>query len=252
MSVSGLGLDIHKFTLSKRGTSPNECEDALGINVADGMFAVADGATEAFDSRTWARLLAKAWVRVNPPAFEATDFGPLVRDLGIRLRRKWSSKTLPWYAEEKAEQGSFAAFIGLQINGDETLKNWKAVAIGDCCLIHRHGTTICETFPISSPDEFGNNPRLLPSNASAQASALELLRGAEGRAAAGDDFLLLSDAVGCWFLKRVQAGETDAVQTFDGLTENDRQEELARFFEVLRDDGAIKNDDITIIRVVVS
>lgn len=246
-----MDLRIHKFILSKRGANPNECEDAFGINIGNRMFAVADGATEAFDSRTWARLLAKAWVRIHPAAFEETDFGPLVRDLGIRLRRKWSKKTLPWYAEEKARQGSFAAFVGLQILNENTM-SWRAVALGDCCLIHRQGTALCESFPISSPAEFGNNPRLLPSDATSQANAMKLLRLAEGKTAVGNDFLLLSDAVGCWFLKQLQASQVGAIEEFDSLTGNDRHEELSQFFEAQRDAGTIRNDDITIVRVVLS
>jgi hypothetical protein len=244
-----LDIRVHKFILSKRGAEPHECEDAVGVNFGNKMFAVADGATEAFDSRTWARLLARAWVRVDPGAFEASDFGPLVRDLGIRLRRKWSRKTLPWYAEEKAQQGSFAAFVGLQIQLDAPAQNWKAVAIGDCCLIHRHSSTICETFPISDAGEFGNSPSLLPSDASAQASALKLLKCTSGSTSPGDDFLLLSDAVGCWFLSRTHEGDKGALAAFDELTATDKDGELTNFFETLRDAGAIKNDDITVVRI---
>ncbi len=39
---------------------------------------------------------------------------------------------LPWYAEQKAETGAFATFLGLTINREESIYN--VVAIGDCTL----------------------------------------------------------------------------------------------------------------------
>src|SRR5580698_10094355 len=111
MSPIPYGLRIRSFLAPKKGSEPTECEDAIAINVERLVFAVADGATEAYDSRSWARLFVKSWVRIDPPAFEMGDFEPLVDDLGRRLHHKWARRKLPWYAEEKAQGGSFAAFI---------------------------------------------------------------------------------------------------------------------------------------------
>jgi len=97
-------------------------------------FAVADGATEASASRYWARLLAKSWVR-SPSASQKHAFLDLAHRLGERTTEKWGKKKLPWYAEEKAKAGSYAAFAGVTFDVEDIGLGWRALAIGDCCLI---------------------------------------------------------------------------------------------------------------------
>jgi hypothetical protein len=244
-------LRIHKFLTPKKGANPTECEDAVAIDSVRMTFAIADGATEAYDSKRWARLLVRAWVTIKPPAFELGDFDPLVRDLGVRLQRKWSRQKLPWYAEEKSQDGSFAAFIGLQFYEEGTDLRWKAIALGDCCLMHRRGAMLCDSFPIAKSEEFGSNPILLPSKASKQRQALDLIRRAEGTALSGDDFVLLSDAVGYWFLRQREDGNCDEMSLFDKLTESDDIQGLETFFEELRSTGKIRNDDVAILRIMI-
>lgn len=226
-----------------------ECEDAIAVNKARTVFAVADGATEAYDSRSWARLFVRAWVRIEPPAFEMEDFAPLLRDLGRRLHRKWSLRKLPWYAEEKAQSGSFLAFVGLRFRLVDDSVGWSAIALGDCCLIHRNGVLVCDTFPITCSAEFGSNPVLLPSSEPKQSRALELVRRVAGIASSGDDFLLLSDAVASWFFKQQEEGVTEATRVFDRLTQSDDAEGLTAFFEDLRSQDRIRNDDVAVVRI---
>src|SRR5437763_458503 len=67
------------FVLPKGGAGVEECEDAAAASEEALAFAVADGATEAFDARRWARRLAEGWVREAPAAaawfFEARGRG---------------------------------------------------------------------------------------------------------------------------------------------------------------------------------
>src|SRR5439155_25904221 len=48
-------------------------------------------------------------------------------------RRRLAGRPLPWFASEKAEQGAFAAFLGVEIDAHKN--RWTALAVGDCCLI---------------------------------------------------------------------------------------------------------------------
>jgi len=242
-------IRIHKFLTPKKGANAGECEDAIAIDDVGMAFAVADGATEAFDAKRWARLLVRAWVRIKPPAFELQEFGPLVRDLGIRLHRKWARRKLPWYAEEKSQEGSFAAFVGFHLHVEGNDLRWRAIALGDCCLIHRRGTMLCDTFPIARSQEFSNNPILLPSSASKQNQALELVRRAEGSTSSGHDFLLFSDAVACWFLKQTEDGDFEPLRLFDRLIESDDIGGLIGFFEELRATRKIRNDDVAVMNI---
>jgi hypothetical protein len=242
-------IRIHKFWTPKRGSQPRECEDAVAINQKRMVFAVVDGATEAYDSRRWARLFAKTWVRIDPPPLKMSDFEPFVRDLGCRLHRRWSKSKLPWYAEEKALGGSFLAFLVLKCELQESVLNWRAAALGDCCLIQRNGREVVASFPLQKSEEFGIDPMLLPSLVSKQRQAFDLVRHSMGILSPGDDLLLMSDAVACWFLRQYEEGMTDIVRVFDKLTSDDDQVGLLNFFEDLRNNHEIKNDDIGLIRI---
>ncbi|MGB7727950.1 MAG: hypothetical protein WBL50_07960, partial [Candidatus Acidiferrum sp.] len=171
--------------------------------------------------------------------------------LGRRLHRKWSKRNLPWYAEEKAQGGSFAAFILFNLFIVNKTLHWRASALGDCCLIHRWGPTNCETFPITLSEQFGSNPLLLPSAESKQRQALDLVQHMNGIAAPGHDFLLVSDAVGSWFLQQREGGETEGIKALDGLMDSEDSDGLLNFFENLRSVGKIRNDDIAVVRIVV-
>jgi len=251
MTVPSDEINVHKFLLAKRGTERVECEDAIALNTSRLLFAVADGATEAYDSRSWAKLLVRSWVRIDPPAFEMQDFEPLVRDLGIRLQRKWSRRNLPWYADEKAQSGSFAAFVGLHLFPQGNGLGWRALALGDCCLIVRLHNEVSKTFPVGKFDEFSWNPVLLPSLASKQYKALQTLRYAEGASGPGTNFFLLSDAAAAWFLKQTERKRGDDVAAFDRVIESDDPTSITEFFEGLRDSSEIRNDDVAVLKISV-
>jgi hypothetical protein len=72
-----------------------------------------------------------------------------------------------------------------------------------------------------------------------------------GAAAPGDDFLLVSDAVGSWFLKQRENGEGETTRLFDRLTESNDADGLQNFFGDLRSTGQIRNDDIAVVRIEV-
>ena len=49
----------------------------------------------------------------------------MVNRLGERTTERWRNKKLPWYAEEKAKDGSFATFVGLTLECyDDKLRTW--------------------------------------------------------------------------------------------------------------------------------
>src|ERR1051326_102845 len=163
------------FVLPKEGARAEECEDAAAADDAALCYAVADGATEAFDAGRWARLLAEDWVRAQSPPTAADEFRAWAAAQGERLHAGWSELSLPWYAEEKRRAGSFAAFVGIRFDEEdagvapdtggnkagargveqnrrgerglpveheqrvEPVLSWRAVALGDSCLVQTRG-----------------------------------------------------------------------------------------------------------------
>src|SRR5947209_8212610 len=101
--------------LPKHGNTNEEYEDAAAplepqdTLVDDFRCSVADGATETSFSGLWAKLLVNGFI-------EGAD--------RTKLKHLWadavSTKTLAWYAEQKAESGAYAALVGLTLKAGDT------------------------------------------------------------------------------------------------------------------------------------
>ncbi|MBA4191963.1 MAG: hypothetical protein C0467_28620 [Planctomycetaceae bacterium] len=227
-------------TVPKIGNRAEENEDATNAS-ADGLrFGIADGATEGWESGPWATHLTAAFI--NAPPTPATFAGWLAE-----TRRAWVPKAapgpLPWYATVKQQEGSFATVAGLEIR--RTAKppgwGWRSVAVGDSCLLHLRGEKLLAAFPHSSPAAFGNRPRLVPSAADVACPEPEWLAG---RAAAGDLFLLATDAVAAQLL-HPHALKVALVAVRESLRTRNPESMLAW----LRTVQATTNDDASLIGI---
>jgi hypothetical protein len=225
-------------TLPKAGHRPGENEDAAAASPDALRFAVADGATEAWESGSWAARLAAEFVR-RPPTPE--DFAAWLGEV-----RDWAAPVaagpVPWYAAEKREQGSFATLAGLELRAPRRGEwSWRAVAVGDSCLLHVRGGVLEAAFPLSSAGEFGNRPRLVPSSPQERCPEPEWLAG---RAAPGDVFLLATDAAAARLLDpRALAPALAAVSA--AL----RDREPAPLLDWFREVQVVTNDDVSVIAI---
>jgi hypothetical protein len=247
MTRTSQRMRLSWFRLPKAGADWAEYEDAIGINRAALRFAVADGATESFASAAWARLLALNWV-AEPEGISPERFQVMVGRLGADLHEEWTRTELAWYAEEKAKRGSHAAFAGLQLAEFGDLLMWTAIALGDACLMVRNGGKLSESFPLSSPEQFGTRPIMVPSLASNQPDAFSHLAIKMGTARPGDIFLLMTDAAAAWYLVQSEMAGS-VLAEFDSLLANRRHEALTRLLEAERTARRLRNDDIAILRI---
>src|SRR5947209_6949086 len=194
-------FQTRQFLLAKSGHELSECEDAIGINESTRAFAIADGATEAFAAQSWALKLAHQWVLKNPAPLSVDKFRSWAAAQGEALHDSWDNLQFSWYAEEKSRTGSFAAFIGLQLELDADQPRWQAIALGDACLIHSRKHAIVTALPLTNHQSFNATPLLLPSRSSLQEFALSNLVVRAGTIESGDVLLLFSDAAAAWYLR---------------------------------------------------
>ena len=157
-------------TVPKRGNRAAENEDATAA-VPDGLrFAVADGATEGWESGPWSAHLVAAYIE-NPP-------NPAGFPDWLAAVRNWAPPAVPdpvpWYVEEKRAEGSFATLAGLELRRPRRGSGWAWRAV-----------------PLASTAEFGNRPALVPSSTALQCPQPGWFAG---RARPGDLFLLATDA----------------------------------------------------------
>jgi hypothetical protein len=246
--MQGAYIDI--FHTQKAGNSVSEYEDAFwppeptqvpGDNL---RVAVADGATDAVYSGLWARLLVKAYGKRQMTS-------ETVQAHLAKASRIWGKaiggRSLPWYAEEKARSGAYAALVGLELSrqGDAESGTWSALACGDSCLFQLRSEAVIESFPIKGSEEFSNSPLLLGSHS--LASGLVGVRTTAGSWQAGDCFYLMSDALASWFLTRCEAGDVPW-QCLRDITLA-KEPPFDAWIASLRRERAIKNDDCTLIGV---
>ena len=235
-------LRTRQIVLPKSGFASSECEDVIGVDEQNCRFAVADGATEAFDARNWAQRLAHNWVR-SDAALTSEGFNDWVTAEGLALHSSWNRLTLPWYAEEKARNGSFAAFVGVQLDLKAKVPSWKAVALGDACLLHCRNGRLLKSLPVANSEDFNSGPMLVASDPANYKGSVESLVIDSGCCENQDVLFLLSDAAAAWCLQRFEQNE------FADIFEDKDNAALAELFENERAGGRIRNDDIAIMRL---
>jgi hypothetical protein len=232
------------FSTPKGGHGPEEYEDAFAGK--GGRFAVADGASESSFARRWAELLVEGFVGSADDEVTPGWLAP--------LRRRWAAEVdaleLDWFAEEKRALGAFATFLGLilrkQARGQEG--RWQALAVGDSCLFQVRRGRLVGSFPVRRSADFCIRPALLGSRGAAGRSASGQVVSQAGRWEAGDRFFLITDALAEWFLRNHEGGHKPWQTLARLLAGTDG--ELTRFVEQLRSQKEIKNDDVTLLMVV--
>lgn len=234
--------------MPKSGSTMSECEDMLAIDDDVGRYAVADGATEAFDSGRWARRLVDSWVSSEITPDGPRSFQQWIEPIGRDLQSSWEVMPLSWYAEEKARSGSFAAFVGLSFNESAGSLSWKAVSLGDSCLFHLKNDHKCDSWPITDSTGFGSAPVLVPSSPMLLARTAELINVKAGNLEAGEMLLMATDAVSCWLLN---CAEEQDVRRFaaSALFDTEHAGNLESFFSEERERRRLKDDDIAILAI---
>jgi protein phosphatase 2C-like protein len=238
------------LALPKAGNTAEEYEDAAWpLRSAERRrtrayrCAVADGATETSFSGQWARLLVRAHCLGQLRAASVTED---VRALQGLWQAEVGSAPLPWYAEEKLRSGAYSSICGLSI---EALGRWTALAVGDSCMTHVRGDGLCATFPMERSDEFSNRPLLVSSTEAGNAGLSESLAIARGEWQSGDEFFLMTDALAAWFLLAAERGECPW-RSLRALAEAPRTR-FERWTADQRACGEMRNDDVTLMRVLV-
>ena len=237
-------LATRQLLLPKLGHEPSECEDAIAVDTDNCRFAVADGATEAFDARNWAQRLAQRWVQ-NQCASTPEAFREWVAAEGRELRDSWTGLSLSWYSEEKARTGSFAALVGVELDLQTETPSWKAIALGDACLLHCRQGALLKSLPLCSSGSFNSSPVLVASDSSMHEACMKSVVIDSGSCESGDVLWLLSDGVASWYLERFEKDEFTPSDFFEAKEDD----ELQRFFDDERLAGRMRNDDVAVLRI---
>lgn len=225
----------------RRGFTADECEDAGAVGTD--RFAVADGASESAHAGTWARLLAEGFVQDRSPW--PGWITPLQERWAKAVARPADAEPTPWYLDGREEQGAFATFVGVSIVGDR----WQAVAVGDTCVFHVSAGKAVAAYPLDHSSQFGNTPVLIGSRPSADQTAFKQAVTAFGDLRPGDRLWIMTDALARWYLERIEKKERPWELLEDVCQQP--EEDFAGLVGLLRSSRQLRNDDTTLLAILV-
>jgi hypothetical protein len=239
------------FAREKSGSAALEWED--GAAAFDGdrgrnpRYVVVDGATEAYDSLRWVEQLVTTFAGNGTGAPALTAEG-LRSWLGL-VQRQWAEQSPSRFAnvieEYKFREGSFATFLGVELTGiRDRVPRWRAVALGDTVLFHVRAGRLLGHFPPIEVDEFG----LVPDGVHTDPAVMDQMSGrllfGQGELADGDLLYAATDAFAHWML-----GRRDQPALWTLLAALDHDELFGALVTDQRAAGALRNDDVTLLRV---
>jgi hypothetical protein len=249
------------FALEKAGSTEGEWEDGAATDSGDlrrgrnPRFALADGATEAYDSIRWVAQLLDSFMGSADAAGPALDKESMLRWFEAS-QHTWTSappRFANFFEERKFAEGSFATLLGCEIRrvGPDRLA-WDAVALGDTVLFHVRNRQLIEHFPRIGVDDFGLNPAGVHTHADALAGMMAELQITTGvhHLQPGDQMFFATDALAAWIISALRRdGQERVWRFFAGISHPNA---FARFVADRRTEHSLKNDDVTLIRVDVA
>lgn len=249
------------FNAPKEGYADSEWEDGAaagargwtpGVGAAGFRFAVADGATETYESRRWVNQLLTSFMSPDPvtgtgePGLDATRIRGWLKE----MQDQWQltvSGGADYIEQMKIRQGTLATFVGGQILGlDTAAPFWQAVAIGDSVMFHVRRGRLVDHFPRLSAADFASMPDGISTLPQRLDRIFDQLLSHEGRLAAGDLIFVATDAFARWMISGHERGDEHVWPVLAGLAHPD---DFSRLVAGQRKAKAMKDDDVTMMRL---
>lgn len=135
---------------------PESTEDAVEIAHLEGRLAISDGASESFDSKTWAQLLVKNFAR--SPGLNSDWLSEVVR----QYTASYDLSTLSWSKHAAFERGSFATLLGLEVFPSHSAVD--IISVGDSLAVLLSKEELIDSFPYRNAQQFQLRPELFCTN----------------------------------------------------------------------------------------
>jgi len=213
---------------------PEANEDCFALSDGCARVAVSDGASESFDSRMWAGVLAETFT-----AGRVFDRNALIQATQ-RYAEKYRLSELKWSQQASFARGSFATLLGVEYQ--RTGARVRSLAVGDTLAVLLDGLDLVDSFPYTASAQFSNRPELFSTRMDQNGffSKKEFpLRHSRKWFIGGlrsPALLCMTDALGQWALRRAEEGApqwatlinvTQAAE-LEALVEDERQKKRLR------------------------
>ena len=222
----------------------DEIEDAMAFAPEAGRVAISDGASESYDSRSWARLLVRRFV-----ADTAVD-GAWLNAAITEYRSQRDFSDLPWSHQAAFDRGSYATLLAVEHLPQE--QRLKVHCVGDSVAMLIDGLgNLQRKFSYLRAAAFRQRPNLLSTDPARNTSfkgwrALEL-QTASWRLFPGEPrfVLCMTDATGEWALQHAECGRP----VWKELLALDDQPGLDALVAEARESRDMRVDDVTLVRL---
>jgi len=238
-----LGINFHA-SVPKSLSEQEANEDVASFDLGRGVFALADGASESFDSKTWARRLVTRFV--EQPAVNAE----WVNAARLSYDTDWDFDAMSWSQQAAFDRGSFATLLGVEWR--EHSRALEVFAVGDSLAVHLDALGEWKSHPYQRAEQFDERPRLLSTKADANAFVGSGTFYSEScvvwHLTEESLVLLMTDALGQWLM--TQPDSFDArVQL---LLSANNESAFTEFVLEQRRLGAMRIDDTTLVVLAIS
>ncbi len=237
------------YSVPKELNYPDSNEDFfLGSNDKS-IVVISDGASESFDSKNWARILCKNFVKVASPSLELNkifleDFFQSSRE---EFRLMYEGKNLSWSQQLAFERGNFATLSGV-IEHDDSV---SILSIGDSVALWFDDQSGLESHFLKSSEEFEARPLLISSlesddihffsNDIAKWTAIQIRK----EYIKDNSIYLLTDAIAAYVFKLREQNKIEEIYSLLRLNQID----LENWVLKSRADRTLKVDDTTIVMI---
>lgn len=254
-------LQLVIYSGPKEGYSPAEWEDGAaggtfrserGGDPSIVRFAVADGATETYESRRWVDMLISSFLSTDPaggPGWPELEHGSMVAWFKAMQAQWWAAAptTLDYMEQLKIRQGTLSTFVGGQILNLHTgVPVWQAVALGDSVLFHVRNGKLFKHFPPLRSSDFDSAPDGITTRPEGLGRMGQQLKLCGGSLEPDDIIFVATDALAKWIITCHETGDQEVWPLLGDLV---HPRTFNKIVSALRVAGAMKDDDVTLMRI---
>jgi hypothetical protein len=234
---------LFKGQVPKDLNYPESMEDAMAFSTDNDRIAISDGASESFDSKTWAELIVESFV------VDSSISKTWLVTLASQFAANFDLSSLSWSKAAAFERGSFATLLGIE--NFNNLNDVEIINVGDCLAVLLDGIDAVKTYPYHSAEQFQQRPNLFCSNLAdnkffqdsnfyADHQTTWNLNGLRS-----PNILCMTDALGEWALRKAAEGNPQ----WEFLLGISNTETLVDLVVSERESRSMKVDDVTLVSI---
>jgi hypothetical protein len=221
---------------------PDENEDVYELAPDSSKVIISDGASESYDSKTWACLLVSNSIKLVEIS------GDWLSGIIADYEAKFDLATLPWSKQAAFARGSFATLLVVENLIENEI---NLFCVGDSLAVLVNNSEFVKSFPYFLSEEFKQRPELISTNSSLNTflespdfiSKRKITWSIEEMT--DPVVLCMTDALGQWALRKQEEGNP----VWRKLCEIQNDTELNELVVAERLEKNMRVDDTTLIRL---